>query len=101
MKRATLQHQIDQLGVMFRVLSARVSDLEASNAELRAQLDLDPPPPIVGRDVYTAKQVAHRLGLSLSTVHNYANDGRLKSKRDGKKLLITSLEICKVPSKAK
>lgn len=46
-----------------------------------------------GRELYSAEQVAERLGLHVRTVRGYVRDGRLKAVRIGKQYRIASDDL--------
>lgn len=47
----------------------------------------------MGNDMYSAEQVAERLGLHVRTVRNYVRDGRLKAVKIGKQYRIARADL--------
>ncbi|WP_316190379.1 hypothetical protein [Bradyrhizobium sp. SZCCHNS2096] len=90
-----------QLEAICCVLSARVSELETSNRELRARLKMDPPPLVVGSEYATLKQAAGELGLSINGVKYHCRRGNLRRVDVGGRVFIerASMDRFKVMQK--
>lgn len=71
------------------MLSARLSGLEASNAEIRTALKLDPPALRPGSEWLTMKQAAHRLRMTTQGINHLVRAGRLDSAKQGRARLIS------------
>jgi hypothetical protein len=65
-----VEQRIERLSAICFILNARVAELEASNAELRARLNLDPPRLAISATCKTVKQVAAATGYSKSHIYN-------------------------------
>lgn len=89
----TEAQQIEQFDALCFVLNAHVADLEASNAELRAALNLDAPPPTLSAGWLTVKQVAYIAGLTQSGVRAWIRKRRVEGKKLGGRVFINSRTI--------
>lgn len=85
---ARLRAEVDRLMAILRVMNARITELEASNAELRALQGLDIPPATIGEDWMTTKMAAHRSGYSKSMIRHFVATGKLKTDKRGGRVLI-------------
>ncbi|MGJ4997835.1 hypothetical protein ACQR0Z_25660 [Bradyrhizobium sp. HKCCYLS3077] len=99
--RRALEVRDSKLEAICQVLSARVSELETSNRELRAHLKMDPPPPVIGSEYATLKQAAGELELSINGVKYHCKRGSLKRVDAGGRVFIerASMERFKVMQK--
>lgn len=87
-KLPSMRREIAELREICSLQSARITALEASNAELRAKLNLDPPAPSIGDDYMTLKQAAGALGMSINGVKYHARSGALGLRKIGHRVLI-------------
>ena len=90
--RALLGH-IEELRGINMVLSARITQLEQSNEQLRAKLRLDPPPPVIGADAVPLKRAAGELGLSVNGVKYHCHRGNLRRVDVGGRVFIARKSI--------
>jgi len=89
----SLGEKSERLLAVVYLLTARTASLEESNAEVRKKLSLDPPPPMIGAEWKTIKQVAGDLGFSQTTVRNWIASGRIASRRIGRAVLIDAVSL--------
>jgi excisionase family DNA binding protein len=75
------------------VLNARLADLEASNAELRALAGLNPPPPAIGADWRSLKQAAGETGYSETTIRRRIERGKIEARHVGGHVLIRASSL--------
>ena len=85
--------RVEQLRAMLYLVNGRVAELEVSNAELRARLDMDPPAPSIGVDWMTIKQVSIDTGYAESTVRSWIASGKIEARAIGGKVLINAASL--------
>ncbi|WP_407189143.1 hypothetical protein [Bradyrhizobium centrosematis] len=86
--QSVLLDRIEELRGISKVLSARISQLEQSNEQLRAKLHLDPPPPAMGADDVPLKRAAGELGLTVNGVKYHCRKGNLRRVQVGGRVFI-------------
>jgi hypothetical protein len=90
----------EQLLGICEVLSVRISELETSNAELRARLGLDAPPSLIGSHWSMVKQVAADTGYTESGVWGWVRTGKVDVMRMGGHLFIDTRTLPKTKKRS-
>jgi hypothetical protein len=86
-----LQRQITILRHENLALSVRISKLEKSCADMRAQLKI---PPLVDNKTWMyVKQASHALGVSIAGVHYFIRKGKLKLRDEGHPVLVSRKSV--------
>jgi excisionase family DNA binding protein len=83
------------------ILNARLAEVEASNAQMRALLGLDPPPPAIGADWRSIKQAAGATGFSETTIRKRIARGEIEAIKVGGHVLIAAASLRRRGEKAR
>jgi hypothetical protein len=95
MKKQSLQQQFDKLRALNMVMSARLTNLETSNTELRAKAKLAPMQQsrTVSADDIPLKKAAGDLGMSINGVKYHCKRGNLLRIQVGDRIFIDRKSI--------
>jgi len=88
-----LSKTVERLEAVCIVQNGHIGDLQSSNAQVRAALGLDPPPPVIGANWITTKQAAGLTGYSESHIRKWIKQKRLAATKIGGRVLIDATSV--------
>ncbi len=97
--KPSFEHDLHRLYALCFVLSDRLSTLEQSNAELRAKLHLDPPPPAIGAEWMTVKHVMAVTNYSHPMVRKLIKQKKLVALKQGGRVLVSAASVAALGTK--